>query len=357
MPSIIRAGVKAESRKKLIERWKANAAQEAAKASKEAEALGARAEAAQGRSREAFLAALGSDPGTRSLRKELASIEKAIVALSKRPATTPAQQRAVQKELEKLRNSMDALESEHRAPLMQAYQRLVKPDAYRAAMLKAFKKPGRIEMKELRFGGFRLLWIPPWLDRIDWTTITNPRTSFTFEPPYDEDAVVSEELSVLIGAAHASPNADTGRVSSNIFAADAGYQMARAQLGAFLTIPAGFETLKLQARVVDISASVTALAVGASWASSGTIAEITDFTSNTTRRAEGSINYVVAPVIFYAHDVFEGPSIFNAELEISGEGGEILVTAGLKCDVWAAGLGGGIASISGTVEKITVEVT
>lgn len=357
MPSVIKAGVKAESRKKLIALWQANAAKEAERASREAAALGTRLEAAQGKAREAFLRALDGNRGTRTIRKELEAIDKAVRALGKQPARTAAQRRALEKELMKLRGAADAIEKTHRAALLDAFEKSVRADTYRGAMLKAARKPGRLEMKEGRFGGMRLNWIPQQLDYIDWEALTNPQTSFAFEPPYDDDATVSEEFSALAGFAEADPEADSGDIFVTAFSVIAGYQMARAQLGAFLTIPSGFETLRLQARIVDIRADVTAFAiVGGSWASSGPIAEVTDFTSNSTKRVEGSINYVVAPLLFYTQDIFEGPTIFNAEIEIPDEGGEILVTAGLKCDVWAALPAGTYAIVSGNVEKITVEL-
>lgn len=358
MPSVIKPGVKAESRKKLIERWKAYAAKDSAKAARDAKALGVKLEAAQKKVRAAFLGELDSNRSTRTIRKELASIDKAVQSLVKRPATTSAQRRAVEKELKKFRVRVDAIESAHRSAVTEAYQRAVKPDSYRTAMLKALKRSGRrIEMKDLRYSGSWFSMIHESLEHIDWTSLSHPQNSFTLEPSYDDDATVSEEFKALFGLAEATHDANVGTVDLDTFASVAGYMMARAQFGAFLTIPSGFEKLKLQARIVDISARVTAWAVvGGSWASSGTIAEVTDVASNTTRRVEASINYVAAPLLFLAVDTFEGPSILNAEFEVPHEGGEILVTAGLKCDVWAALPSATQTLATGRVEKITVEL-
>jgi hypothetical protein len=106
-----------------------------------------------------------------------------------------------------------------------------------------------------------------------------------------------------------------------------------------------------------VSAQVLAFALGAGWASSGGIAEVTSITSNSTIRHETSINYVVAPLFFYAEDDFSGPHTINAEFPISSNGGEILVTAGLKCDTWAAVVAVSSATATGTVSKINVKVS
>ena len=87
------------------------------------------------------------------------------------------------------------------------------------------------------------------------------------------------------------------------------------------------------------------------------IAEVTSLDNNSVTRRETSINYVVAPAIFYARDEFTGPHIINAEFPISSTGGDVLVTAGLKCDAWAAGVGAGFALASGKVSKITVQIS
>ena len=89
----------------------------------------------------------------------------------------------------------------------------------------------------------------------------------------------------------------------------------------------------------------------------GGIAEVTSLANNAVIRRETSINYVVAPLLFYARDEYEGPHLVNAEFDILDEGGEILVTAGLKCDAWGALAGGGIASTGGNLSKITVEIS
>ncbi|TAH38043.1 MAG: hypothetical protein EYC70_05305 [Planctomycetota bacterium] len=357
MPSVIKAGVKPESRKKLIALWKAAAAKEAAGASREAAALGRRLESAQGKARAALLKALDGNRATRRIRKEVAAIDKAARALGARPARTAVQRRAVEKELLKLRNAADAIEKAHRRSLLDAYEKSAATDAYRNAVIRAARRSGRLEMKERNYGGLWLRWAPPGLDMIDWEALKNLQTSFTFEPPYDDDATVTEEFSALAGGAFAFGDAGTGSVSANAVAVIGGYQMARTQHGAFLTIPSGFDMLRIQVRLVDIKARVIAWAVvGGSWSSTGPIAEVTDLASNNTRRVEGSINYVVAPLLWYSQDIFEGPLVFNAEIEIPEEGGEILVTAGMKCDVWAALPAASVADSEGVVEKITVEL-
>ena len=357
MPSVIRAEVKAELRGELLALWKANAARDAILASRKAAGLGARLEAAQGKSRVAFLKALDGNRSTRGIRKAMASIDKSVKALAKRPVRNAAQRHALEQALQESCGEADAIEKTHRSALLDAFENTVSAESYRRAMLKATKKPGRLEMKEGRFGWMRLNWDLSRLDLIDWNVLTHPQHSFAFEPPYDDGATVSEEFSALAGIPGAEPDAISGSVSISAFSVVAGYQMARAQLGAFLTIPSGFGTLRLQARIVDIRADVMAWAIpGGSWASSGPIAEVTDLTSSSTRRVEGSINYVVAPLLFYAKDLFEGATVFNAEFDIPAAGGEILVTAGLKCDVWSALLSGNSAVVDGTVEKITVEL-
>jgi hypothetical protein len=356
MPSIIKAGVKAESRKRLIALWKANAANEVARMSRDASALGKRLGVAQDKAREAFLKALDDYRGAKAFHKEMAAIDKAIRALAKRPTLSPAQLGAIEKELQKLRDAADAIEKTHRPALLDAFGKRVSADTYRGGLLKAMKKPGRLVLKEGRYGGLiNLDWITSRFELLTWTVLTNPETSFAFTPAYDDDAVVANASSTLAGTASAATDPTHGSVSVFCCTAIAGYQMARSQVGAFLTIPSGFETLRLQARIVDIRSDVMAIAiVGGSWASTGTIAEVT--VANNTTQVEGSINYVVAPLVWYAQDSFKGSTVLNAEFEIPSGGGDILVTAGIKSDVWAAVEAGTSSLAGGTVEKITVEL-
>lgn len=192
MPSIIKAGVKAELRKRLIALWKANAANEAARMSRDAAALGKRLGVAQDKAREAFLKALDGNRGARTLRKEMAAIDKAVRALAKRPADGPTQLRAIEKELQKLRDAGDAIEKTHRPALLDAFGKRVSADTYRRGLLKAMKKPGRLMLKEGRYGGIiNLDWITSRLELINWEVLTNPETSFAIVPPYDHDAITA----------------------------------------------------------------------------------------------------------------------------------------------------------------------
>ena len=201
-------------------------------------------------------------------------------------------------------------------------------------------------------------FIPDWADLLVPLLRPRPQTSFSLTSPFDPDAAVTEQFTALVGVgfgADATP--DSGRVFVSAGAPIAGFQMARAQLGGFVTLPSGFSTLKMQAKLTGVHANVTAFAIGASWASSGGIAEVTSLSSNAVQRRETSINFVVAPVIFFAHDLFEGPHVINAEFDISDQGEEILINAGLKADVWGAGVGGGVTTAGAEVSKITFEIS
>ena len=63
---------------------------------------------------------------------------------------------------------------------------------------------------------------------------------------------------------------------------------------------------------------------------------------------------LVAPLAFYAADEVTGTHVLIAQFPISRDGGELMVNAGLKYDVWSAVVAGGFATASGTVSKITV---
>ena len=267
------------------------------------------------------------------------------------------QQRSeIEKELESIRKTLDGIDKEHGVMLCEATQRTIKRSAYLGAIFKAFEKRGRIEFKERRYGALAMKFTPYWGDLLrPWEF--SPQTSFVFEPPYDAEAAVTEHFSTLAGATAARADASDGFLIADAMTLISGYQMARAQHGAFLTIPAGFSTIKLRARITNVSATVTASAIGASWASSGGIAEVTSLANNAVTRRETSINYVVAPVIFYVSDEFEGPHTIKAKFDISNAGDEILVTAGLKADCWAVAAGGAFASTIDHLAKITVELS
>lgn len=357
MASLITQDVKASSRKKLIALAKANALRQRTADKKEARALAKKIDAVHAPFRLAFRKELEKHPGGKKVRKECDNAIKAIKALAKRRPRSEQQRSEIEKELESIRKTFDGIDKEHGVMLSKATQRTIKRGAYLGAIFKAFEKRGRIEFKERRYGALALKYTPYWGDLLrPWEP--SPQTSFVLEPPYDADATVTESFSALVGEIYATDaDASTGSIVVDVNTMFAGYQMARGQHGAFLTVPAGFSTLKLRAQITDVYADATAFAVGASWASSGGIAEVTSLSNNAVTRRETSINYVVAPVIFYVGDVFEGTHIINAEFDISDEGDEILVTAGLKVDCWAAAFAGALASASGNVAKITVELS
>jgi hypothetical protein len=355
---LITRGVKAASCKKLITLAAANARRELAAGKKEARAIANQIDVAQVRFRSAFRKELEKHPDGKAVRKECDDAIKAIQRMAKSLPPSAPEGGRVGKELDSIRKTLSEIERQHGVMLRKAAQRALRRRDYLGAILKTFEKRGRIELKERRYAGLAMRFIPDWAEWLDDLELWQPppQTSFILEPPFDVEATVTETFSALAG--YNSANADVnGRVSISANAPVAGYQMARGQLGAFLTLPPGFSTLKLQARITDAFASVTAFAIGASWASSGGITEVTSITDNATTRRETSINYVTAPVIFYAQDTFEGAHIVNAEFDISDQGGEVLVTAGLKCDTWGAGLAAGVASGSGVVLKITIEIS
>src|SRR5262245_43431732 len=187
MPPAIKDEVKAESRKKLVALWKANGAKEAARASKEAAGIGSQLGSIQDKARAELLAALDANPATRNVRKEMASIEKAARALAKQPVISAKQRQVYKKELRKLLEAADVNEKTHRRTLVHAFDEVVPTHPYRVALLKAMKKPGRLMLKEGKYGGFlNIDWNVPRFDLIDWDEL--PQTSFTFEAPYEDAA-------------------------------------------------------------------------------------------------------------------------------------------------------------------------
>jgi hypothetical protein len=357
MPSLITQDVKASSRKKLIALTKVNALRQRTADKKEAKALAKKIGAVHAPFRLAFRKELEKHPGGKMVRKECDNAIKAIQTLAKRRPKSEQQRSEIEKELESIRKTLDSIDKEHGVMLSEATQRTIKRSAYLGAIFKAFEKRGRIEFEERRYGALAMKFTPYWSDLLGRWEAFSPHTSFVFEPPYDVEAAVTEHFSALAGFNSTRADASDGLLIADAMTLIGGYQMARAQHGAFLTVPAGFSTIKLRARIANISATVTASAIGASWASSGGIAEVTSLANNAVTRRETSINYVVAPIIFYAQDQFDGPHTINAEFDISNEGDEILVTAGLKADCWAVAAGGAFAFTIDHVAKITVELS
>jgi len=269
-------------------------------------------------------------------------------------------QDTLKKEFEALRKTLGGIEKEHGAMLHLAAIRVFRRDQYVALMLKALKRHGRIRLKEGKFGALRMRFISPWAELHLPILRLRPQTSFVIQAPFDPDATVRETFTALMGVSvgNASADPNSGFVDTNAGGGEAGYQMQRGQLGAFLTLPSGFTTLKLQARITGVDAFVFALAMGASWASCGGIAEVTSTANSTTIRRETSIRSVIAPLLFFASDEFEGLHIINAEFPISNQGGEVLVNAGLKCDIWNAGIvAAAMGTASGTVSKLAVQIS
>jgi hypothetical protein len=345
MPSLIKDGVSASSRKRLIELASKNSARQPAGDRETAVAKGAQIEAAQTRFREAFWKQIDSHPEGAKIRKESGDAINALRELVGKKFNKDDREKVIVS----VREALDQIEKRRKSAISTAAKNAINQDKYVAAMLKAIKRKP-VKLKKGTFGGLSMSFEPD-LRLLNLRFPT--QTSFTLEPPFDPNATVTELTSVDVGAAFPAD----GSIFVSAFAEVAGYQMNRAQVGAFLTIPSGFSTLTLQARILDVDADVWAFALGAAWASSGLIAEVTSTADSSVTRRETTINFVVAPLLFYARDEFTGPKIMNAEFPISRQGGEILVTAGLKCDVWAAVVAASTAFVSGVTSKITVKVS
>jgi len=346
--SLITRNVSAASRKKLIDIAETNARNRTAEDEKSGIAEGEAFKAAQARPRASLLTAVGKHPDGKALRSELEQAQTEIERILKSHAKN---RDALRNEIAPILKHMDELERRH-ASLLAETEHVINRERYVPAIVKAVAKHGRMKLRERRFGGVKLRFEPHPFPPLR----TSPQTSFVIEPPFDKDAHITEHFSALVGAAIADLDDGTGDVFATAGAADAGYQMARAQVGAFLTIPSGFSTLTVQARITSIDALVFAFAVGASWASSGGIAELTAIGTNDLIRREDGINYVVAPLIFYASDEITGTHVLSAQFPISQDGGDFMLNAGLKCDTWAAALAGSGASVRGIVSKIPVHI-
>ncbi len=341
------------SRRKLLQLARSNPEQNR-RGERAANSEGRAIAAIHARFRRAFWKELDRTSIAGAIRAETDAATAPLRALAGKPVTA-AQRQARAEQMHAAMSRLDAIEREHGRILLNAARRVAERDDDLATILRALRKRGRVELKQGRFGAIRLKFIPHWADLV-LPPLRAPQTAFVLQAPFDPTAAVTEFFSALAELAGANVSANIGDVDTQCAAAIAGYQMARAQLGGFLTIPAGFTKLKLQARIINVRAEALAFAVGASWASTGGIAEVTALDNNGVTRRETSINYVVAPVIFYAHDLFQGPHVINAEFPISRNGGEILVTAGLKSDSWAAAFAGALASAGGTVSKMTISL-
>jgi hypothetical protein len=348
--SLFTREVSASSRKKLVEIAATNAERQQRADEQSARAQSAEIEAVQGRYRDALWSELGKHPDGQAIRSEF---DNAVMAFRELVSRKP-DRKTLQKGLATLQKTLDGIDKGHRSAVLNASKRAIDQDKYFEAMLKAIKrKPDKL--RKGRHGALKITFKPEWQIPV---LRFPPQTSFTLIAPFDHDADVTEQFSALLGLG-GQPTADdsTGLVDIQSLASAAGYQMERAQLGAFLTIPSGFSTLTLQAKITQVFADVIAFAGGAAWASCGGIAEVTSLDNNSVIRRETSINSVVAPVLFYARDIFNGPHVINAEFPISHNGGDILVTAGLKGDAWGAGLADALASADGTVSKITIKIS
>ena len=270
MGSLITADLKPASRRKLVEFYKSNALRLEEIAAKAANSETKRLEAAQRPLRRAFLAELKKQRGWQAIHTEYDQALGAFQTFLKQHSARPPHRAVLEKGMNDLGRTLDGIEERHRAMLHVAAKRSIKRDEYLASMIRAYRGRGRIKLKEDPFGGLRLSFVPNWTGLLTPILRPLPQTSFVLTAPFDQDAVVTEEFSALSGViAGASADPNDGFVDVALEASLAGYQMGRAQLGAFLTIPPGFSMLKLQARITGVDATVLALAIGASWASSG----------------------------------------------------------------------------------------
>jgi hypothetical protein len=133
----------------------------------------------------------------------------------------------------------------------------------------------------------------------------------------------------------------------------AGGSTARAIVGSLFTVPAGYSTLNVIAKVkVTYLARAIGLA-GVSYAGSDAIVELLGTDKSVLTEAQ-LVTWALAPVGWYQENEGEDTYYVNANFEIPNSGGEYMIRAGLRGNAWAAG--NGYAFSSGNSEVIEIGV-
>src|SRR4051794_34104347 len=157
MASVISGGVKAASRKRLVALARADAREKASAAEQLVRSEAGQLEALQARYRAAFDQAVESLPNRSTIRKELNGVAKELEAFAKERVR---ERPTFNAKLQALRGKLASMEQAHGAALREASKRAFKRDEYLAGVLKAFRKRGRVELKEAAFGAIRMRFIP-----------------------------------------------------------------------------------------------------------------------------------------------------------------------------------------------------
>ena len=181
--------------------------------------------------------------------------------------------------------------------------------------------------------------------------ITPP--SFTFGKPFDDGGQHTAK-SLITFVVDANFSAVKGTANINCDGGWAGGSSARAVVGSYLTLPAGYSTLNVTAKV-EVTYLARAIGmVGVSYAGSDAIVELLG-TDNSVLTEAQLITWALAPVGWTQENEGEDTYFVNATFEIPSSGGEYMIRAGLRGNAWAAGNGYAYSSGNSEVLEIGVE--
>jgi hypothetical protein len=244
------------------------------------------------------------------------------------------------------RKALVALMQRHRSLFESAY---VGADVDARQMLRAVRSilsPALEKMLPLDFGN--VLLIPPFAEP--------PPTPIEFEltPPYSSSD--HHKSSTAVGTADALASAQDGFVSARAGSALDGDGYATATVGDTVSVPAGFTRLRITAATASLSYDVLAGGLAnVSGAGCHIVLELTDV-NGTVQRESDLVARVFAPVLWFAEKTGSASFQITRTLTIPGEGGDILVRAGVQALAWTVGLLGACsADAEATLDRISVE--
>ena len=346
--SPVKRGVSDDARTKLL---KQSAKTEAADAA-EAQALARRvADSLNGSlSRQQKLARAAADkaPDFAVYQRELKALQGNLAASSKAAKTG----RQLDAFSDAAVDALAKLHESHRS-LFADLIRAAKLDDKTAvsAIAQAFGLYGKVSAKGQGDGTFKIQFNEP-EDASD--PPPPPQSDFTFEPSFAEQATSSHTEGFAYSPV-TSVDRDSGRTNASAGAGGAGYQVCRAAVAEFVTVPAGFGRLRVTMRG-NVDWRYGAFAVGgASSANGGLRMRVEGFDGFSSTRKH-SLGAVLAPVAWWVIDEGDEPFVFSKTFNLpNADGGEFLVTAGGYGEAWAAVVGGAVGKSTVIVERVQIE--
>lgn len=181
-----------------------------------------------------------------------------------------------------------------------------------------------------------------------------PVTAFCLTPPY-ETVGTHRHSDNIVFVNNATATASDGRVDLEGWAHFLGDAWNDAEVGSFITVPAGFTRLKVTAKI-DLSYDFYALsAPGIGYAGGDAMVELVGL-DNERERHSRFLGFAISPLLWFARDNGQDLVVVTHTFTVPNEGGEFLIRAGAS-SYFGAGLNAfGEAFINGTVEEICVEL-